>query len=107
MTREIEPTTFTAAEVNREVTNDSLVTVESADSTGSDETKETGDAKKGEHENAGRLIREKCGTIVRNWQCRCLDRRIPHGVHSGAAPINSSSTSDGVIPLSLSRGVSR
>ncbi len=47
MTREIETTTFTAAEVNREVTNDSLVTVDSADSNGSDETKETGDAKKG------------------------------------------------------------
>ena len=46
MTREIKPPTFTAAEVNREVTNDSLGTIESADSTGSDETKETGDAKK-------------------------------------------------------------
>ena len=38
---------FTDAEVRRELVNDSLGTVDSADSTGSDETKETGDAKKG------------------------------------------------------------
>jgi hypothetical protein len=42
-----KPTTLTEAEVKRELTNDSLGTIESADSTGSDETKETGDAKIG------------------------------------------------------------
>jgi hypothetical protein len=41
------PPTFTAAEVKKELVNDSLGTVDTADSTGSDETKETGDAKKG------------------------------------------------------------
>lgn len=39
--------TFTDAEVKRELSNDSLGTIDSAASTGSDETKETGDAKKG------------------------------------------------------------
>lgn len=38
---------FTDAEVRRELVNDSLGTVDTADSTGSDETKETGDAKNG------------------------------------------------------------
>lgn len=38
---------FTDAEVKRELVNDSLGTIDTADSTGSDETKETGDAKKG------------------------------------------------------------
>jgi len=38
--------TFTDAEVRRELMNDSLGTMDTADSTGSDETKETGDAKK-------------------------------------------------------------
>jgi hypothetical protein len=37
--------TFTDAEVRRELVNDSLGTIDVADSTGSDETKETGDAK--------------------------------------------------------------
>jgi hypothetical protein len=39
--------TFTDAEVRRELVNDSLGTIDTADSTGSDETKETGDAKNG------------------------------------------------------------
>jgi hypothetical protein len=39
--------TFTDAEVRREFANDSLGTIDTADSTGSDETRETGDAKKG------------------------------------------------------------
>jgi hypothetical protein len=47
MTQETNSSTFTAAEVKDELTNDSLGTIDSADSTGSDETKETGDAKKG------------------------------------------------------------
>ena len=47
MTQETKPPTFTDAEVKRELVNDSLGTVDTADSTGSDETKETGDAKKG------------------------------------------------------------
>lgn len=38
---------LTDAEVKRELMNDSLGTIDTADSTGSDETKETGDAKKG------------------------------------------------------------
>ena len=42
-----KPPTLTEVEVKRELTNDSLGTIDSADSTGSDETKETGDAKKG------------------------------------------------------------
>jgi hypothetical protein len=47
MTQETKPPTFTDAEVKREIVNDSLGTVDTADSTGSDETKETGDAKMG------------------------------------------------------------
>jgi hypothetical protein len=39
--------TFTDGEVRRELVNDSLGTIDTADSTGSDETKETGDAKTG------------------------------------------------------------
>ena len=38
---------FTDAEVRRELANDSLGTIDTADSTGSDEAKETGDGKKG------------------------------------------------------------
>jgi hypothetical protein len=38
--------TLTDAEVRRELTNDSLGTIDVADSTGSDETKENGDGKK-------------------------------------------------------------
>ena len=38
--------TFSDAEVRRELMNDSLGTIDTADSTGSDESKETGDAKK-------------------------------------------------------------
>jgi|HubBroStandDraft_3_1064219.scaffolds.fasta_scaffold1507111_1 hypothetical protein len=47
MTPETKPPTFTEDEVKRMITNDSLGTIDSADSTGSDETKETGDGKKG------------------------------------------------------------
>jgi hypothetical protein len=47
MTPEAKPPTFTEDEVKRMITNDSLGTIDSADSTGSDETKETGDGKKG------------------------------------------------------------
>jgi hypothetical protein len=47
MTEQQAPPAFTAAEVKRELVNDSLGTVDTADSTGSEETKETGDAKKG------------------------------------------------------------
>jgi hypothetical protein len=47
MTEQTTRPTFTAAEIKRELVNDSLGTVDTADSTGSDETKETGDAKKG------------------------------------------------------------
>ncbi len=47
MTEENKPPTFTPAEVNRQLVNDSLGTIDTADSTGSDETKETGDAKHG------------------------------------------------------------
>ena len=47
MTTETKPPTLTDAEVKGELVNDSLGTIDSADSTGSDETKETGDAKKG------------------------------------------------------------
>lgn len=47
MTEETKPPTFTAAEVDGQLVNDSLGTVNTADSTGSDETKETGDAKHG------------------------------------------------------------
>jgi hypothetical protein len=44
---ETMPPTFTDAEVKKQLVNDSLGTIDTADSTGSDETKETGDAKKG------------------------------------------------------------
>jgi hypothetical protein len=44
---EKKPPTLTDAEVKKQLVNDSLGTVDPADSTGSDETKETGDAKKG------------------------------------------------------------
>jgi hypothetical protein len=47
MTEKTNPPTFTAAEVKRELVNDSLGTIDTADSTGSDETKENGDAKNG------------------------------------------------------------
>jgi hypothetical protein len=47
MTQEAKPPRFTDAEIKKELVNDSLGTVDTADSTGSDETKETGDAKKG------------------------------------------------------------
>jgi|HubBroStandDraft_3_1064219.scaffolds.fasta_scaffold3428594_1 hypothetical protein len=46
MTENTKPPTFTAAEVKSALWNDSLGTIDSADSTGSDEAKETGDAKK-------------------------------------------------------------
>ena len=47
MTQETKPPKFTDAEVKQQIVNDSLGTTDTADSTGSDETKETGDAKKG------------------------------------------------------------
>jgi hypothetical protein len=47
MTEHMKRPTLTDAEVKRELVNDSLGTVDTADSTGSDETKETGDGKKG------------------------------------------------------------
>ena len=47
MTEEIKPVRLTADEVTNALVNDSLVTTDQADSTGTDETKETGDAKKG------------------------------------------------------------
>lgn len=47
MTAHMKRPTLTDAEVKRELVNDSLGTIDTADSTGSDETKETGDAKKG------------------------------------------------------------
>lgn len=43
--------TFTEAEVRKELVNDSLGTIDIADSTGSDEAKETGEAKKGNTTN--------------------------------------------------------
>jgi hypothetical protein len=46
MTENTKPPTCTAAEVKSALWNDSLGTIDSADSTGSDEAKETGDAKK-------------------------------------------------------------
>jgi hypothetical protein len=46
MTEHTKRPTLTDAEVRRELVNDSLGTIDVADSTGSDETKETGDAKK-------------------------------------------------------------
>lgn len=47
MTQETKPPTFTDAEVKKQLVNDSLGTIDTADSTGSDEAKETGDAKTG------------------------------------------------------------
>jgi hypothetical protein len=47
MNLETKRPTLTDAEVKKELVNDSLGTIDTADSTGSDETKETGDAKKG------------------------------------------------------------
>jgi len=47
MTEEIKPVRLTADEVTNALVNDSLGTTDQADSTGTDETKETGDAKKG------------------------------------------------------------
>jgi hypothetical protein len=47
MTHETKTPTLTDTEVKKELVNDSLGTIDTADSTGSDETKETGDAKKG------------------------------------------------------------
>ena len=47
MNQETKRRAMTDAEVKREIVNDSLGTIDQADSTGSDETKETGDAKKG------------------------------------------------------------
>ena len=47
MTEEIKPVRITADEVTNALVNDSLGTTDQADSTGTDETKETGDAKKG------------------------------------------------------------
>jgi hypothetical protein len=46
MTEEAKPPTFTEDEVKREIVNDSLGTIDTADSAGSDEEKETGDARK-------------------------------------------------------------
>lgn len=46
MTDKPKPPTLTDAEVEKAIVNDSLGTTDPADSTGSDETKETGDAKK-------------------------------------------------------------
>ena len=46
MTEPTSPLKFTEAEIKKQLVNDSLGTVDTADSTGSDETKETGDAKK-------------------------------------------------------------
>ena len=47
MTQETEPIRLTDDEVDKALVNDSLGTVDQSDSTGSDEAKETGDAKKG------------------------------------------------------------
>jgi hypothetical protein len=47
MTERTRPPTLTDAEIKRELVNDSLGTIDQADSSGSDEAKETGDAKKG------------------------------------------------------------
>lgn len=47
MNLETKQPTMTDAEVKRLIVNDSLGTIDTADSTGSDETKETGDAKTG------------------------------------------------------------
>ena len=47
MTQETKPVRLTDDEVSQALVNDSLGTVDQADSTGSDEAKETGEAKKG------------------------------------------------------------
>lgn len=47
MNQHIKRPIMTDAEVKKELMNDSLGTIDTADSTGSDETKETGDAKRG------------------------------------------------------------
>jgi hypothetical protein len=47
MTQETKPVRLTHDEVSQALVNDSLGTVDQADSTGSDEAKETGEAKKG------------------------------------------------------------
>ncbi len=47
MNQHMKRPTMTDAEVKKELANDSPGTIDTADSTGSDETKETGDAKKG------------------------------------------------------------
>ncbi len=46
MSQETKPVRLTDDEVTKALVNDSLGTVDQADSTGSDEAKETGDAKK-------------------------------------------------------------
>lgn len=45
MNQHMKRPTMTDAEVKREIVNDSLGTIDQADSTGSDETQETGDMK--------------------------------------------------------------
>jgi hypothetical protein len=47
MTQKAKPVRLTDDEVKDALVNDSLGTTDQADSTGSDETKETGDAKEG------------------------------------------------------------
>ena len=47
MTEHTKRPALTDAEIRRELVNDSLGTIDTADSSGSDEAKETGDAKKG------------------------------------------------------------
>jgi hypothetical protein len=47
MNQETKRPAMTDAEVRKELMNDSLGTIDTADSTSSNETKETGDAKKG------------------------------------------------------------
>jgi hypothetical protein len=47
MNEHMKRPTMTDAEVKKELMNDSLGTIDTADSTGSDETKETGDSKRG------------------------------------------------------------
>jgi hypothetical protein len=46
-TKPAQPDKLTDDEVNNALVNDSLGTIDQADSTGADETKETGDAKNG------------------------------------------------------------
>jgi len=47
MTQKPKPAHLTAEEISKELVNDSLGTINPADSTGSEAAKETGDAKKG------------------------------------------------------------